>query len=169
MWRWSWVIPVRGVAPRIFSTYVEVIPADLKIRSTKLNFLHVCGGDPVDLRVIRVQFRFSPRMWRWSLGGWIKSWSSIIFSTYVEVIPTCWIHSNTDWYFLHVCGGDPYLYPFANTSWAFSPRMWRWSYDYVMSPDFSMIFSTYVEVILLLWVCAPPGTNFLHVCGGDPN
>ena len=50
--------------------------------------------------------------------------------------------------FLHVCGGDPTLLNL--TSW------WE------------SVFSTYVEVILRIWLKRLTSVSFLHVCGGDP-
>ena len=91
-----------------------------------------------------------------------------VFSTYVEVILSTSTLSVVQLGFLHVCGGDPDLSTYFDHVMRFSPRMWRWSYDYAYRSDREVVFSTYVEVILR--VLKPTGTLlcFLHVCGGDP-
>ena len=49
----------------------------------------------------------------------------MVFSTYVEVIPsrnsTSWVHISI----LHVCGGDPVTFRCWQFRWMYSPRMWR--------------------------------------------
>ena len=49
---------------------------------------------------------------------------------------------------LHVCGGDPCAWPVP-----------RW---------INLVFSTYVEVILVIQSATQARTRILHVCGGDP-
>ncbi len=49
-----------------------------------------------------------------------------------------------------------------------SPRMWRWSWTPEPSILSNKVFSTYVEMILLIWACAAVGPSVLHVCGDDP-
>ena len=46
--------------------------------------------------------------------------------------------------------------------------MWRWSYFLSNSIPIKLIFSTYVEVILVLPLPSRILIDFLHVCGGDP-
>ena len=50
----------------------------------------------------------------------------------------------------------------------YSPRMWRWSLEIWSAFLFECVFSTYVEVILLLTVSFGSRYSILHVCGGDP-
>ena len=49
----------------------------------------------------------------------------MVFSTYVEVIPsrnsTSWVHISI----LHVCGGDPFRTDPVTYQLRYSPRMWR--------------------------------------------
>ena len=70
--------------------------------------------------------------------------------------------------FLHVCGGDPRIRSSRISQVWFSPRMWRWSYQYIHDIQYNAVFSTYVEVILLLFRLVSYQYSFLHVCGGDP-
>ena len=111
---------------------------------------------------------YSPRVWRWSLNHTcIKSWWRV-FSTYVEVIP-CFdqldLHSIR---ILHVCGGDPVPAMYHQCVKKYSPRMWRWSYSPRLKRIFKQVFSTYVEVILLVESYEVSTYCILHVCGGDP-
>ena len=46
--------------------------------------------------------------------------------------------------------------------------MWRWSQVVKKTGSVMTVFSTYVEVILLMPACAATLWSFLHVCGGDP-
>ena len=189
MWRWSCVFGRSSNTVNIFSTYVEVIPIPSPVTQRPKNFLHVCGGDPQFQFFIDFFQSFSPRMWRWSstsLTG-LASWT--IFSTYVEVILTGTWLTDRQSHFLHVCGGDPnrllgivfalinflhvcggdpgrLLLPIGIT--LFSPRMWRWSWWWSHVRSLTIIFSTYVEVILCLYFRIKRVSYFLHVCGGDP-
>ena len=107
-------------------------------------------------------------MWRWSQEEPWSSLSKLIFSTYVEVILIFAIISYNSCNFLHVCGGDPITTISSNANKLFSPRMWRWSQLTRTIGIQSKIFSTYVEVILILKRSVIQTMNFLHVCGGDP-
>ena len=107
-------------------------------------------------------------MWRWSYRGCTIYCKLNVFSTYVEVIPTVVLISSPHLRILHVCGGDPIsiLFPlFVNV---YSPRMWRWSWSGLLSNSATVVFSTYVEVILKLPAIADDIPGILHVCGGDP-
>ena len=46
--------------------------------------------------------------------------------------------------------------------------MWRWSWHFSNFIVKKFIFSTYVEVILIIMVIIQLKQHFLHVCGGDP-
>ena len=87
-------------------------------------------------------------MWRWSQLEVLFVHSRFVFSTYVEVIPIPIFRHDTVLSFLHVCGGDPSVEITSAESQKFSPRMWRWSQEWLM--------------VQRRWWC------FLHVCGGDP-
>ena len=128
MWRWSYHHCAFLRSCRVFSTYVEVIPASMVPALIASGILHVCGGDPFTVFFHQHTSKYSPRMWRWSffLSWDSKKWS--VFSTYVEVIPSNGLKCINWASILHVCGGDPtsplplkYMCPY-------SPRMWRWSY-----------------------------------------
>ena len=69
---------------------------------------------------------------------------------------------------LHVCGGDPKTYNFSLKSPQYSPRMWRWSSPMCSSSASCFVFSTYVEVILIITIKNFLSFCILHVCGGDP-
>ena len=127
MWRWSWDILKSTSWLLVFSTYVEVIlnkEANLHLYH---RILHVCGGDPVNRAEKTFMHEYSPRMWRWSLGGEASWRNTTVFSTYVEVIPWLSILALTIISILHVCGGDPILLPNSSLMKKYSPRMWRWS------------------------------------------
>ena len=107
-------------------------------------------------------------MWRWSYFESVYQNLLEVFSTYVEVILWCLcsnIYSNC---ILHVCGGDPSKFAIIYFFRWYSPRMWRWSYDRSVSPEKRQVFSTYVEVILIAFICMENLIWILHVCGGDP-
>ena len=50
----------------------------------------------------------------------------------------------------------------------YSPRMWRWSFDWWWVDARDWVFSTYVEVILSAALDMTISNGILHVCGGDP-
>ena len=72
----------------------------------------------------------------------------MVFSTYVEVIPSLAKQAQETASILHVCGGDPDLQSTVNNGLA--------------------VFSTYVEVIPTLVHSSRGVPGILHVCGGDP-
>ena len=84
---------------------MEVIPRYSRESLVLLSFLHVCGGDP--------------------RNGASTLSTSLVFSTYVEVIlyVSRMIFANDS--FLHVCGGDPKRARDREEKIVFSPRMWR--------------------------------------------
>ena len=130
--------------------------------------LHVCGGDPILLFMSIGTTKYSPRMWRWSQLLLNVLLIGLVFSTYVEVI----LKGISSIFFqlgiLHVCGGDPNLYRAYLKSKRYSPRMWRWSLNTLIELIGLVVFSTYVEVILLGVITVPSLSSILHVCGGDP-
>ena len=79
-----------------------------------------------------------------------KHWfTTLIFSTYVEVFPFDAGYLIPFYYFLHVCGGVSVEDTGKNVAWEFSPRMWR-CFPFIVNQIISTeIFSTYVEVFLL--------------------
>ena len=93
----------------------------------------------------------------------------MVFSTYVEVI----LHSHHYFYkhfsILHVCGGDPLYFLTCESIKKYSPRMWRWSWSRTTLGLTLCVFSTYVEVILIVLLPSMLCKSILHVCGGDPN
>ena len=107
-------------------------------------------------------------MWRWSWKPLKMTIKYQVFSTYVEVILKHYINLSKKISFLHVCGGDPMWVDVIGLLAGFSPRMWRWSYTIFVDPSASKVFSTYVEVILDLFLQRKLKKSFLHVCGGDP-
>ena len=86
----------------------------------------------------------------------------------MEVIPPFYWKRWDNSSILHVCGGDPKLFPLAHPQHVYSPRMWRWSLSYCCPPCNAKVFSTYVEVILEFMGNVDFLASILHVCGGDP-
>ena len=130
--------------------------------------LHVCGDDPSLFTRKWSIFRYSPRMWRWSLpvaSGWVPS---VVFSTYVEMI----LFLNRVFTFLigilHVCGDDPISVATNLQIFGYSPRMWRWSLNICHFYFSFYVFSTYVEMILYDKTLERKVNCILHVCGDDP-
>ena len=74
----------------------------------------------------------------------------LVFSTYVEVIliPSACFAAEIG--ILHVCGGDPINREIRADVGMYSPRMWRWSSWLKFAKDRKTVFSTYVEVILVI-------------------
>ena len=133
-----------------------------------LSILHVCGGDPAPSSISWTSKRYSPRMWRWSHSQKVILHAVKVFSTYVEVILVPCIVGLLRNRILHVCGGDPKQAGSTRYIWRYSPRMWRWSsYNRTYALE-EPVFSTYVEVILLLFLYPILFLCILHVCGGDP-
>ncbi len=87
-------------------------------------------------------------MWRWSSLLKQTFATSLVFSTYVEVILPASIRHLMPIRILHVCGGDPQSCCFLL--------------------NLNPVFSTYVEVILSLAPAYNSPLGILHVCGGDP-
>ena len=148
MWRWSW--------------------SKRWCQRHTLCILHVCGGDPRGRRQVFKLEMYSPRMWRWSfqLVKIRNHWS--VFSTYVEVILYGYFRKRQPSSILHVCGGDPMAFRYYIFGVAYSPRMWRWSLWAVTKNREHEVFSTYVEVILVVGFWIHVKRRILHVCGGDP-
>ena len=150
MWRWSYVNPKAEAQIKVFSTYVEVILFTRLHKRDWNSILHVCGGDPNKLWKAVTDCKYSPRMWRWSCHKFSHSTRIAVFSTYVEVIPWIAPPEALPFCILHVCGGDPVIGQFGGSKSAYSPRMWRWSLERQALNSSSLVFSTYVEVILHL-------------------
>ena len=131
-------------------------------------FLHACGGDPTAAIQRENRALFSPRMWRWSYQCSNSNKHKIVFSTHVEVILSCLLVVFKWKRFLHACGGDPHSATTHKNNFLFSPRMWRWSQGQRLFPWWQIVFSTYVEVILVYRLAYRHHESFLHVCGGDP-
>ena len=149
MWRWSWTIRIRTWLLTVFSTYVEMILDDYQSKIINYGILHVCGDDPIVLVHTRMQFAYSPRMWRWSFISTLVCRLLNVFSTYVEMILWQALADFFNVCILHVCGDDPTSATFWTFEIKYSPRMWRWSLTLPFAIDVSSVFSTYVEMILL--------------------
>ena len=109
---------------------------------------------------------FSPRMWRCFSITLPKGHTWKLFSTYVEVFLQAFQVRKALFAFLHVCGGvsEHGLLDVLNTR--FSPRMWRCFRMCICILKNDYLFSTYVEVFLLMAVFSKVQRAFLHVCGG---
>ena len=149
MWRWSLWWPEKEVFVCVFSTYVEVILIPVSGSAYCSSILHVCGGDPLQDGKSYDQDMYSPRMWRWSCLRRTTSQYHWGFSTYVEVILMSEEINNAKLGILHVCGGDPRAAKTTRLHSKYSPRMWRWSYKCSNLASAVLVFSTYVEVILI--------------------
>ena len=111
---------------------------------------------------------YSPRVWRSSYASSINAPKLIVFSTYVEVIPSLSVYITLPSCILHVCGGHPTIKKYQILWWEYSPRMWRSSFFAWLSSCKVLVFSTYVEVILRVGLFPTLFFSILHVCGGHP-
>ena len=84
----------------------------------------------------------------------------------MEVFPCLAIYALTSGGFLHVCGGVSTVYTAESNDIAFSPRMWRCFHPHTPQAQRSDVFSTYVEVFLMVVLFYVVENGFLHVCGG---
>ena len=110
MWRWSRMIELWALWIYVFSTYVEMIPPKHLDRYRKLSILHVCGDDPKCLPRSKLNIK--------------------VFSTYVEMIRIAFPNHLALNGILHVCGDDPEENAELYSVGLYSPRMWRWSYNF---------------------------------------
>ena len=111
---------------------------------------------------------YSPRVWRWSWSSKMSLGKTTVFSTSVEVIPKGYEEIDTNPGILHECGGDPEINTQAQSQHEYSPRVWRWSCFFIWDLNSRIVFSTSVEVILLLIMIIKDQSSILHECGGDP-
>ena len=86
----------------------------------------------------------------------------------MEVIPTRVLSLHLSKCILHTCGGDPVCSCWWCDVSKYSPHMWRWSQVQNSKGQRKRVFSTHVEVILLLKIAKMRFLSILHVCGGDP-
>ena len=89
-----------------------------------------------------------------------------VFSTYVEVFPSPYLGRVCYKSFLHVCGGVSGSGTYPTLRLPFSPRMWRCFLFSGRARPGIAVFSTYVEVFLILSILDEDAVSFLHVCGG---
>ena len=152
----------------MFSTYVEMILWSPSLSAQDLSVLHVCGDDPEFKDFISTKERCSPRMWRWSLIRRLEYQCGLVFSTYVEMILAGPQSPLIACCVLHVCGDDPCPTEKPNANSKCSPRMWRWSWTERCKSRRLGVFSTYVEMILAVYLTKSSYWGVLHVCGDDP-
>ena len=105
-------------------------------------------------------------MWRCFSEGLTFLTEHCIFSTYVEVFLDCRRKEVQCLNFLHVCGGVSTPVLLSSLLPIFSPRMWRCFHECSSVGSHRRIFSTYVEVFLLVRIELCRRSDFLHVCGG---
>ena len=148
MWRWSQGMRAEDIADKVFSTYVEMILCFSVSWEKGTCILHVCGDDPCTLNHVKA--------------------SLTVFSTYVEMILIQRQKSHLIECILHVCGDDPLPKTLPQVEIEYSPRMWRWSFGWLTPCNHINVFSTYVEMILILELVLAPYLSILHVCGDDP-
>ena len=132
------------------------------------SILHVCGDDPVITCIICQIISYSPRMWRWSYPQDLLHLHQDVFSTYVEMILFYQMLLKVLGGILHVCGDDPFSSGIVFGGGEYSPRMWRWSLISCITSFKHVVFSTYVEMILLVLGIVLTWSRILHVCGDDP-
>ena len=125
MWRSSYSASLPVTSFKVFSTYVEVILNKFFPCTSIASILHVCGGHPNQPKKSAHYFQYSPRMWRSSPSGPVKTVPVEVFSTYVEVILGLIPLSLKPSGILHVCGGHPHSDRVAVLDYEYSPRMWR--------------------------------------------
>ena len=138
------------------------------VEITTVSILHVCGDDPIICVRENQRYLYSPRMWRWSFFHRFLLHDWLVFSTYVEMILNFVIEGPPVGSILHVCGDDPIWWIDMQMTLSYSPRMWRWSYKNLPKTLPQVVFSTYVEMILLFFSSTSVVIGILHVCGDDP-
>ena len=152
----------------VFSTYVEMILLAFVGSYWWTSVLHVCGDDPNNSLNWWATRWCSPRMWRWSYWLLLGQNEVPVFSTYVEMILLVECDPQSLESVLHVCGDDPNSLFSCFFKFSCSPRMWRWSFISFQIDVRSIVFSTYVEMILWSAYRLRKWRGVLHVCGDDP-
>ena len=136
-------------ARRVFSTSVEVFPHHARVVDATFGLLHVRGGVSVIDKTIELLKESSPRPWRcfWSTSS--GSYSSLVFSTSVEVFPRARLRPRFAASLLHVRGGVSIAgFHFASGVES-SPRPWRCFQAWRRRSAGVLVFSTSVEVFPL--------------------
>ena len=112
---------------------------------------------------------FSPRTWRCFLRSCCGYCSAAVFSTHVEVFPSSLMFGKVSFCFLHARGGVSLHADAPAGVRGFSPRTWR---CFLRLKDVAVlvgVFSTHVEVFLLVVSARKMHIRFLHARGGVSN
>ena len=186
-WRSTWLHPTVGYRSSVFSTCVEVNPRQKLAENLAISLLHVRGGQPSRTWSPSLAPTSSPRAWRSTVlsvftpedlrgllhvrgGQPTRRFLSeqFVFSTCVEVNRRDGFAGLDSGRLLHVRGGQPRQPYRARLPTASSPRAWRSTASPTSWADAELVFSTCVEVNLVLRVASTRSWSLLHVRGGQP-
>ena len=150
----------------VFSTLVEVFPKEKSPRIAKAGLLHARGGVSLNACGPKLKKRSSPRSWRCFHYECLGGQPIVVFSTLVEVF-----HSDDksplNWFcLLHARGGVSLVLMYALKSASSSPRSWRCFSRLINRLGGVIVFSTLVEVFLLLLLGGGLLLCLLHARGG---
>ena len=104
MWRWTWNIIDKYIVANIFSIYVEMNLVTLQQKVGYLNFLHICGDEPLyhlkhylDLIIGNQLFKKSKNL-KWNIDFCYRTMSRMQFSVnsivknyYINIVLYNWL------------------------------------------------------------------------------
>ena len=130
MWRCFLLSDCPPCLIEVFSTHVEMFPAQLFFPDQHAGFLHACGDVSCFPLRLYAAMQFSPRMWRCFFDLRVPHLVQLVFSTHVEMFLQYDHKYHTVERFLHACGDVSPLCSVKSVIMQFSPRMWRCFYCY---------------------------------------
>ena len=151
----------------VFSTHVEMFLSFCRMRYRFLSFLHARGDVSSEFLQIGSTEEFSPRTWRCFQCSWYSSGPCWVFSTHVEMFLSTRILAFLLLRFLHARGDVSQETLNLGSGDLFSPRTWRCFPMTALSASLTSVFSTHVEMFLLVSICTRLTHCFLHACGDD--
>ncbi len=126
---WGWSARRFGcTAPTVvFPTGVGMVRPLARFRSRSRRFPHGCGDGPAVLAAETAAYRFSPRVWGWSVIRRESSSPEPVFPTGVGMVRRPRPGSRHCRRFPHGCGDGPPCLLMPSPYRGFSPRVWGWS------------------------------------------
>ena len=151
---------------RVFSTHVEVFPAQQAYLAGLNCFLHTRGGVSMYRPSLYPATRFSPHTWRCFCGYRDVFLHPRVFSTHVEVFLRPFLSMSHCSGFLHTRGGVSDARYGNLIQLPFSPHTWRCFQIRFENTVRREVFSTHVEVFLRNNRTCSCCKRFLHTRGG---